>query len=155
VFAIAFRVPAPGPALARPLVFDAALVSGLNVLPSSQGNVAHELTYQGATLVRFNPGSDAFTVTFEQVGTADDGSIRGFLVLETTVGVLTQKRIDSRFPAGTDVNAIDEDAERDVFSKEEGHHMFTVHQHVQGPVLDPGRLGEVVRHRPRMPRTSS
>jgi hypothetical protein len=49
-------------------------------------------------------------------------------VLETTVGRLNQRLVTSDFPAGTDVNSIDEDDERKVFDKEEGHHMFSVSQ---------------------------
>jgi len=136
VFAIAFEVAPPDPARPTPpLLFDVALVSGHNVVPSPAGNVNSELSYQGATLIRFTPNSDAFTATFEQVGTAENGMIRGFLVVETTVGLLTQKRIDASFPAGTDVNAIDEGSERGVFAKEEGHHMFTVSQRHEGDVV--------------------
>jgi len=45
-------------------------------------------------------------------------------VLQTTVGTLTPKVVNAQFPTGTDVDAIDQDHERDVFDKQEGHHMF-------------------------------
>ena len=70
------------------------------------------------------------------MGTAPNGQIRGLLVLQTTVGTLTQKVVNVQFPAGTDVNAIDEDNERDVFDKQEGHHMFTLTPRIEGgPVI--------------------
>ena len=118
-----------------PLAFEVSLVSGHNVAALSSGSPTSRLEYQGPTLIRFVPDSDAFTVTFEQVGTADNGRIRGFLVLETSVGRLSQKRVDRKFPAGTDVNAIHEGDERKVFGKEEGHHMFTLSRRVEGGLV--------------------
>jgi hypothetical protein len=57
-------------------------------------------------------------------------------VLEATVGTLNQTLVDGDFPAGTDVNSIDEDDERKVFDKQEGHYMFSVSQQRQdSPVV--------------------
>jgi hypothetical protein len=133
VFAIAFEVDAPNPV--RPtdsLVFEVSDVSSHNVTSRSDAKPVYELVYQGATLAAFVPNNDVFSVSFEQVGTADNGKIRGLLVIETSVGKLTQTVVDSSFPAGTDVNAIDQDDERRVFDKEEGHYMFTVSRHLSG-----------------------
>ena len=130
VFAIAFEVAPPNPLRATPtLFFEVANLSSSNLASASTGSSAHTLVYQGATLISFVPNNDAFSVTFEQVGTGPNGKIRGFLVIQATVGKLTQKVVDAHFPAGTDVNTINQDDERKVFSKEEGHYMFTVTQH--------------------------
>jgi hypothetical protein len=136
VFAVAFAVDPPDPARpgAGPLTFSATLESGHNVSSVVDGGGTHRLEYQGRTLVRFEPGGDAFAASFEQVGTGDDGRIRGFLVLETTVGVLRQKRITRQYPPGTDVDTIPQDDERKIFRKEEGHHMFSLRRHVEAPV---------------------
>jgi hypothetical protein len=129
VFAIAFEVAPPSPTRPTPgLVFAVADLSSHNLAAASGGTSAHTLVYQGVALVSFVPSNDAFSVSFEQVGTGPNGNIRGFLVIEATVGTLTQRVVDAHFPAGTDVNAIDQDDERRVFSKEEGHYMFTVTQ---------------------------
>jgi hypothetical protein len=131
MFAIAFEI---DPATS-PLVFETSDISGHNVGNKSNGQPVAELTYQGITLLRFVPHNDAFTVSFEQVGTGDNGRIRGFLVLETSVGTLTQTVVNDHYPPGTDVNAIDQDDERTVFDKQEGHYMFTVSQHVTTPPI--------------------
>jgi hypothetical protein len=123
-------VPPPNPTHATPgLVFEVADVSSYNRASASPGTSPSRLVYQGATLVAFVPNNDVFSVSFEQVGTGPNGNIRGFLVIQATVGKLTQKLVNADFPAGTDVNAIDQDDERKVFSKEEGHYFFTVTQH--------------------------
>jgi hypothetical protein len=130
VFAIAFEVALPSPVRPTPgLVFEVADVSSFNRASASADTSAHTLVYQGATLISFVPNNDAFSVSFEQVGTGPNGNVRGFLVIQATVGKLTQKLVNADFPAGTDVNAIDQDDERKVFSKEEGHYFFTVTQH--------------------------
>jgi hypothetical protein len=142
VFAIAFEVPPPSPVRPTPgLVFEVADVSSYNRVSASGGPSPSTLVHQGVTVVALVPNNDAFSVSFEQVGTGPNGSIRGFLVIAATVGKLTQKVVDAHFPAGTDVNAIDQDDERKVFSKEEGHYFFTVTQHAAqlvGGVLGTG-----------------
>jgi len=140
VFAFAFEVAAAGPAHETPgLVFEVADLSSHNRATGPAGTATHTLSHQGATLVSFVPDNDAFSVSFEHVGTGPSGTVRGFLVIEATVGKLTQKVVDSRFPAGTDVNAIDQDDERRVFAKEEGHYFFTVTQHAARPVASQNR----------------
>jgi hypothetical protein len=127
VFAIAFEVAPPGPAVKGPLTFVVSDISAHNVAKKSNG-AESSLFYSGTTLVRFVPNGDSLAASFEQVGVAENGNIRGFLVLEATVGTLNQTLVDGDFPAGTDVNAIDEDDERKVFDKQEGHYMFSVSQ---------------------------
>jgi hypothetical protein len=48
------------------------------------------------------------------------------------VGKLTQTVVNDQYPSGTDVNAINQDDERTVFDKQEGHYMFTVSQYMDG-----------------------
>jgi hypothetical protein len=126
VFAIAFEVDAPSqrlgvrPAQATSLVFHVTSINDHNLATVSSGKPVSELVY-------------AFAVSFEQVGTAENGKIRGFLVLRTTVGILTQTVVNATYPAGTDVNTINEKDERKVFAKEEGRYMFTVTQRLSGP----------------------
>jgi hypothetical protein len=129
VFAIAFEVPPPDPVdptPTSPLVFTAADVSRHNLSTKTNGRPVSELTYQGDTLVRFVPNSDSFVASFEQVGRGENGSIRGFLVLETSVGTVTQTVVNSQIPAGVDVNAVPEIVEATAFRKEEGRYMFTL-----------------------------
>jgi hypothetical protein len=99
-----------------------------NVAPMGQGIQAYNLIYRGHTLVSFIPTNNLFKVSYEGVGLSDGNKVRGFLVLETSVGKLTQKVVDSEFPLGTDVNKIDQSVERRVFEKAEGHYMFSVLQ---------------------------
>jgi hypothetical protein len=128
VFAIAFEVAPPGgPTVTSRLEFVVSDISSHNVAIKSDGTESH-LFYSGTELVRFVPNGNALRASFEQVGLADNGLIRGLLVLETSVGTLSQTQVDGEFPAGTDVNAIHEDNERDVFDKQEGHYMFSVSQ---------------------------
>ena len=116
-----------------------ATIDALNVASIPNANQLYTLTYQGRTLIQFLPHNDAFRVSFENVGLAGTDKIRGFLVLETTVGTLTQKATEAidlttnpprvvHFPMGTDVNKIDQRFEQNVFEKVEGHYMFTVTQ---------------------------
>ena len=141
IFAIAFEVrlgsvtPSPG------LIFEVANVDDYNVARVPGSNQTQSLTYQGRTLVQFIPHNEAFHVSFERIGLVGSDRVRGFLVLETTVGTLTQKATSAtlaglqgitpvvlRFPPGTDVNKIDQRFERQIFEKVEGHYMFTVTQ---------------------------
>jgi hypothetical protein len=79
--------------------------------------------FQDKVLVTFAPHNNAFKVSYENVGTAPDGKVRGFLVIETRVGLCTPK---ATVPAGQTVDTIDQDLERNTFQKEEGHYLFTV-----------------------------
>jgi hypothetical protein len=136
VFAIAFEIPVPASisVVQRPhLVFEVSEISSHNVVTQSSGHPISALVYRDATLVTFIPHSDAFAVSFEQVGEADNGQIRGFLVMRTSVGFLGQTVVNAQYPAGTDVNTINQDDERKIFTKEEGRYMFTVSQFLSTP----------------------
>jgi hypothetical protein len=139
-FAIAFEVrlgtltalPLPG------LIFEVANVDDYNVAVIPNANQVYSLSYKDRTIVQFIPHNDAFIVSFERIGLVGTDTVRGFLVLETTVGTLTQKAAQAtlpgnppvvvRIPMGADVNKIDQRFERQVFEKVEGHYMFTVTQ---------------------------
>ena len=128
VFAIAFEVAPPdGVTPTSPLDFVVSDISRHNVASKSSAGESY-LIHNGTALVRFVPNSDSFAVSFERVGLADNGLIRGFLVLETSVGSLSQTLVTDDFPAGADVNSLDEDDESTVFEKEEGRYMFSVSQ---------------------------
>jgi hypothetical protein len=137
-FAIAFETELGKPALK----FEVANIDHWNVVDVPNGDQIYNLVYQNNVLVTFIPHNSAFKVSFEGVGLAGSNKIRGFLVLETTVGrvVQTKTRINLSnhgqgfpsvsidIPEGTDVNSIDQRFEREVFRKEEGRYMFTVTQ---------------------------
>ena len=136
LFAIAFEVEL-GTEVSKPGVtfelmggdFNKGFVDDrLNVATMPGGDQAYKLVYRNHTLVTFIPHNDLFRVTYENVGLADANKVRGFLVIEISVGTLTQKIVNADFPAGTDVNQIDQKLERQVFEKAEGHYMFTVLQ---------------------------
>ena len=61
-----------------------------NMFQKATEGVAHELTYNGKTLVRVteDPGAfdDFVSVSFDSVYTRPDGSIQGYIILKTVVG---------------------------------------------------------------------
>jgi hypothetical protein len=139
LFAIAFEAELGKPAV----TFEVTDVDRFNVASFPGANQAHTLVYQGAVLVSFVPHTDAFQVSFEKVGVVDGTKVRGFLVIETSVGTLTQVRTQIvvtthpgsglpptqqilEFPPGTDVNAVPQQYESQLFEKKEGHYMFNV-----------------------------
>ncbi|MGF9763678.1 hypothetical protein AAII07_52035 [Microvirga sp. 0TCS3.31] len=149
LFAIAFEVELGKPAVK----FEVANIDHYNVVDVPNGNQVYNLVYQNNVLVTFIPNNDAFKVTYESVGLTSTNKVRGFLVLETTVGNVTQTRtklsipntnprfppLTVKIPPGTDVNGIDQRFERQVFKKEEGRYMFTVTQ--ADPQASVGRGG--------------
>jgi hypothetical protein len=142
LFAIAFEVDLRK----TPVKYEVSNLEHFNVSAVPNGDQTYELVHQNNTLVTFVPHNDAFKVTFENVGSVDDNKVRGFLVIETTVGILTQKTTRLVIPSpdphlpptvvdvpeGTDVNKIDQRFERLAFEKVEGHYLFTVTQ--SGPI---------------------
>ena len=133
VFAIAFEVE-----LGKGTVkYEVSNLSDYNVASVPNGDQVYSLVYQNATLVTFIPHNAAFKVSFENAGSVARNKVRGFLVIETTVGTLTQKLtrvalpqtnppIWIDIPEGSDVNKVDQRVERLAFEKVEGHYMFTV-----------------------------
>lgn len=102
-FAVAFRVPDPTrlnqiQRNAYPTqVFDLESVTHHNVrdyLKTDKlwGDRAHTLYSDGVALVRFIPHSNSLKISFEKIGSSEDGSIQGFLVLETEVGSYALKK---------------------------------------------------------------
>jgi hypothetical protein len=142
LYAIAFEVGIDGIAATtfRTQQFEVATVDALNVAHVPGGNTAHTLVLNGRTLVSFVPHSDAFKVSYENVGLKPGAGnvVRGFLVIETTVGKVTQtatkitlnlgnnQTVTVNVPPGTDPDKIEERLERQVFRKEAGHIVFTV-----------------------------
>jgi len=120
--------------------FDVSTLDALNVAPVAGGNTAYDLVLGGKTLVSFVPHNDAFTVSYENVGLKPGSTsiVRGFLVIETTVGRVTQIATKATIrtgptsstvidvPAGSDPDKVPEIAERLAFRKEAGHNVFTV-----------------------------
>jgi hypothetical protein len=137
LFAIAFEAELGKP----PLRFEVSNIFHWNVADVPNGNQVYNLSYRNSSLVAFIPHNDAFKVTYENVGIVSGNKVRGFLVIETSVGSVTQKAtgvmdpntgIWFNFPPGSDVNAIPQRFERQVFDKQEGRYLFTVLQTTAG-----------------------
>jgi len=138
IFAIAFEVELGKPAVK----FEVANIEHHNVESVPGRDQVYNLVYHGNVLVTFIPHNDAFKVSFENVGLVGPNKVRGFLVIETTVGKCIQKTtkilipnpnpqfptLSIDIPPGTDVDTIDQRYERQVFEKQEGRYMFTVTQ---------------------------
>jgi hypothetical protein len=141
LFAIAFAIPlaqtvGAGQAFKK---FEVSNTADYNVVEYADADKTYNLVYGGKTLVSFIPHNDAFKVSFEKIGLlpGTNNMLGGFLVIETSVGTVTQKTtslpvtingltVNLNFPAGLDVNKIDQQYERRVFEKVEGHYLFTV-----------------------------
>lgn len=144
LFAIAFEVE-----LGKgPMRFEVTNIDHFNVAVFPSGNQTYSLVHQNSTLVTFTPHNDSFKVSFENIGLVSGNRVRGFLVIETSVGTVTQKtsklvvpgpfgNVAVEIPPGTDVNKIDQRFERQVFEKVEGHYMFTLSQFFPALTLDP------------------
>jgi hypothetical protein len=143
-FAIAFEVELGKPGKQ----FTVSNIDDYNVAVNPNSDKTYSLVYQGngpgaaatrppETLVSFVPHNDAFKVSFEKVGLKPGTTniVHGFLVIETSVGTLTQTDTKN-FPPGTDVNKIDQDKEQQAFKKVAGHYMFSV---VQSDLLPTSR----------------
>lgn len=138
-FAVAFEVELkPGKYFGKN--FTVQDIDSYNVASVPGGNKIYNLVYQGNSLVSFDPKNDAFKVSFEKVGLklGTGNIVRGFLVLETTVGSVTPiaTKVGGiiggvTIPQGTDpndANKVPEGVEKEAFKKEEGQYMFTVRQ---------------------------
>jgi hypothetical protein len=154
IFAIAFEAELGKPAVR----FEVANIDDYNVTAVSNGDQTYNLVYQNNVLVSFVPHNDAFRVSFENVGMTAGNKVRGFLVLETTVGTVTQTKsrivippanprpdvnvppVVIDIPEGTDVNSVDQRFEREAFKKVEGRYMFTVTRTHPRPLVGRGGL---------------
>ena len=117
--------------------FEVTNIEDFNVATNPNSNKVYNLVYQSNVLVSFVPHNDAFKVSFEKVGfkPGTTNIVRGFLVIEASVGTVTQitKRITTQFlqydvPAGTTADTIPEQYEKLAFKKVEGHYMFSILQ---------------------------
>ncbi|MEA2663141.1 MAG: phospholipase [Candidatus Eremiobacteraeota bacterium] len=156
IFAIAFEAQLGHPALR----FEVSNIDEHNVAAVPNAGQTYDLVYENNVLVSFVPHNDAFKVSYEHVGLAGTDRVRGFLVLETTVGTLRQTATvvtvanpvgpptTVTIPQGADVNAVDQRYERLAFEKVEGHYIFSVLQTTPPPRRPPfgGTFpGEAVR----------
>jgi hypothetical protein len=117
--------------------FEVSNIEDFNVAQNPNSNKVYNLVYQNNVLVSFVPRNNAFKVSFEGVGFKPGTThiVRGFLVIEATVGTVTQitKRISTQFlqydvPVGTTADSIPEAYEKLAFKKVEGHYMFSILQ---------------------------
>lgn len=119
--------------------FEVANIKHYNVIEYPNADQTYNLVYQNKTLVSFVPHNNAFKVSFEHVGMVpgEPDKIRGFLVIETSVGSVTQIATSIRVPVGNTfqeikipANATPEQVpqqyEDKFFKKEEGHYLFTI-----------------------------
>jgi hypothetical protein len=127
--------------------FEVSNIEDFNVVANPNSNKVYNLIYQNNILVSFVPHNDAFKVSFEKVGfkPGTTNIVRGFLVIEATVGTVTQisGKITVEFPAsggvksppiqidvpaGATADTIEEKYEKQLFKKVEGHYMFSILQ---------------------------
>ncbi|HNR15109.1 MAG TPA: hypothetical protein PKG90_00455 [Chitinophagaceae bacterium] len=146
LFAIAFEYALPNAAATasigyNTLKFDVDYIQHYNLAEYPNANQTYNLVYNGKNIVSFVPNNNAFKVSFEHVGISpeDNNKIRGFLVIETSVGKTTQITTQAYFPgsnppalvklpAGSDPSQAPQAMEKLFFKKEEGHYYFTVTQ---------------------------
>ena len=115
--------------------FEVSNIEDFNVAANPNSNKIYNLVYQNNILVSFVPNNDSFKVSFEKVGfkPGTTNIVRGFLVIEATVGTVTQitNKISTQFlqydiPVGTTADTIGEQYEKLAFKKVEGHYMFSI-----------------------------
>jgi hypothetical protein len=143
MFAIAFEVTINNESLLNSIKkYEVTNVDHYNVIEYPNADQSYELIYQGKAIVSFIPHNNAFKVTYEKVGLAPGSTnkIRGFLVIETSVGTCTQvatkitvpnisnprELITVKIPENSDPDKVDQRYERLFFSKVEGHYMFYI-----------------------------
>lgn len=135
IFAIAFEAE-----IGRPgKKFEVTNIEAHTVAAIPNAANIYELVYQNKSLVSFVPHNDAFKVSFERVGLKPGTTniVHGFLVIETTVGTVTQIATRAqflgtsntiKFPMGADPNKVHQAFERQLFKKVAGHYMFSILQ---------------------------
>lgn len=140
LFAIAFEVPMSTTSInLTEQRYEVANVDFFNVVSISSVDKVYELVYQGRPIVSFVPRGDVFKVSFENVGLKPGTTniVRGFLVIETTVGTVKQiatkativvgnQAVTVNVPQGADPDKVDQRVERQIFQKTPGHYAFTV-----------------------------
>jgi hypothetical protein len=124
--------------------FEAAYIDHYNLIEYPNADQTYNLMYQDKSIVSFIPHNSAFKVSFEHVGMVpgSPNKIRGFLVIETSVGlskqIATSISVPIRLPNGTyyrqviklPANSTPEQApeqyEDRFFKKERGHYFFNI-----------------------------
>jgi hypothetical protein len=126
--------------------FELGNIQHHNVIEYPNADQVYNLVYQNKNIVSFIPHNNAFKVSFEHVGVApgEPDKIRGFLVIETSVGVTTQiataivvleggspknggvftKIVN--LPANSTPEQAPQQYEDRFFKKEKGHYYFTI-----------------------------
>jgi len=148
MFAIAFEYLIPAKAAMtgyHNIKYEVSTLEHHNVIEYPNADQTYNLVYNGNNIVSFVPHNNAFKVSFEHVGISpeDRNKIRGFLVIETSVGLLTQiatsvpipgSPIDFKLPMGSSPAQAPVILESKFFKKEAGHYYFTVTESVTGGV---------------------
>ncbi len=150
LFAIAFEHQLPDPTNAVGYAsrkFEVANIQHNNVIEYPNADQTYNLVFNGKNIASFVPHNNAFKVSFEQVGYSPDdkNKIRGFLIIETSVGVLTQiatevrspltNNLPYKIPAGAGPGDVPQLLEKLFFKKESGYYSFTVTESVTGGSL--------------------
>jgi len=130
--------------------FELSNIDYYNVIEFRDADKTYNLVYQDTTVVSFLPHNNAFKVSFENVGLKPGTTniLRGFLVLETSVGRVKQiatalqwMGVSIPVPEGLDPDKIDQQFEQQLFEKAEGHYMFSVlRSDTQLPLVRPVRI---------------
>lgn len=132
-FAIAFETRVNAPAKQ----FEVSVEEVHNDVTEHEDFLRHHLVYGGNTLIAVvQDQASMLQVSFDHVGLIEPDVVRGFVVLEATVGTCTQVRTKINagpfqtldFPEGTDVNSVPEQYESQLFRKEAGHLQMWVSQ---------------------------
>lgn len=141
IFAIALDIPPGRPDVALNDVtrqYEVANLEDYNVMDYGNTDQTYSLEYAGKKLVTFIPHNNAFKVSFEHIGTDPaNGNIRGFLVIETSVGKTIQTATERMVPSGqnfqkvtippnTDPSKVPQQYEKLFYQKQDGRYMFTV-----------------------------
>ncbi|MBL7772485.1 MAG: hypothetical protein JNM95_06485 [Chitinophagaceae bacterium] len=101
--------------------FSLQEISSLNQSINANSHETYNLMYNGQILISFIPNGKSFKVTYENIGlVTGTNKIRGFIVLEATVGKLTP------LTSKKDPMEVNELEERLKFKKQAGHLIFTI-----------------------------
>jgi len=119
--------------------FEVANIQHHNVIEYPNADQTYSLVYQNKTIVSFIPHNNAFKVSYEHVGMVpgEPNKIRGFLVIETSVGLTTQiataitvlngtTPLVIKLPANSKPMQAQQAYEDKFFKKEAGHYYFTI-----------------------------
>lgn len=139
LFAIAFEVPLAATTSLQQvgLKFEVDYLDHYNLIEYPNADQVYTLVHAGKPIVTFVPHNNAFKVSFENIGLDQArNSVKGFLVIETSVGFTRQIATkifgpDHRLitvPPNSQPKDVPQAFERNVFKKEGGMYFFTVTQ---------------------------